>query len=67
MGYYRDMIQREMTYQRRPTRAVHVGNIIVGGGHPVVVQSMITEETRNVDACVARSFDAQSGLARSFA
>lgn len=24
----------------------------MGGGHPVVVQSMITEETRNVDACV---------------
>ncbi len=48
------MIQREMTYQRRPTRAVHVGKIIVGGGHPVVVQSMITEETRNVSACVAQ-------------
>jgi (E)-4-hydroxy-3-methylbut-2-enyl-diphosphate synthase len=24
----------------------------MGSGHPVVVQSMITEETRNVDACV---------------
>ena len=24
----------------------------MGGGHPVVVQSMITEETRNIDACV---------------
>jgi (E)-4-hydroxy-3-methylbut-2-enyl-diphosphate synthase len=24
----------------------------MGGGHPVMVQSMITEETRNVDACV---------------
>lgn len=24
----------------------------MGGGHPVLVQSMITEETRNVDACV---------------
>jgi len=24
----------------------------MGNGHPVVVQSMITEETRNVDACV---------------
>ncbi len=37
---------------RRLTRAVRVGNIFIGGNHPVVVQSMITEETRNVDACV---------------
>jgi (E)-4-hydroxy-3-methylbut-2-enyl-diphosphate synthase len=29
-----------------------VGPITIGGGHPVVVQSMITEETRNVEACV---------------
>ena len=43
-----------LTFTRRPTRAVRVGKITVGGGHPVVVQSMITEETRNVDACVAQ-------------
>ncbi len=43
-----------LTFLRRPTRAVRVGKITVGGGHPVVVQSMITEETRNVDACVAQ-------------
>ena len=42
----------ELSYPRRRTRAVRVGNIIIGGGHPVVVQSMITEETRNVAACV---------------
>lgn len=29
-----------------------VGNVTIGGAHPVVVQSMITEETFNVDACV---------------
>jgi (E)-4-hydroxy-3-methylbut-2-enyl-diphosphate synthase len=37
---------------RRETRPVRVGNITIGGGNPVVVQSMITEETRNVAACV---------------
>jgi len=31
---------------------VRVGNVTIGGGFPVVVQSMITEETRNVAACV---------------
>jgi len=41
-----------MDYPRRPTRPVRVGNVIVGGGHPIVVQSMITENTRDVPACV---------------
>lgn len=41
-----------LEFPRRPTRAVHVGNVIIGGGYPVVVQSMITEETRNVAGCV---------------
>lgn len=27
----------------------------MGGGHPVVVQSMITEETRNIEACVEQT------------
>ena len=39
-------------FQRRKTRAVRVGGVTIGGGHPVVVQSMITEETRNVEGCV---------------
>jgi len=29
----------------------------MGGGHPVLVQSMITEETRNVEACVEQIID----------
>ncbi|HRK22017.1 MAG TPA: (E)-4-hydroxy-3-methylbut-2-enyl-diphosphate synthase [Fimbriimonadaceae bacterium] len=42
----------ETTYSRFPTRSVRVGGVTMGGGHPVVVQSMITEETKNIDACV---------------
>lgn len=42
----------EMTYPRRKTRAIKIGTVWMGGSHPVLVQSMITEETRNVDACV---------------
>jgi (E)-4-hydroxy-3-methylbut-2-enyl-diphosphate synthase len=37
---------------RRPTTPCVVGPVTIGGGHLVLVQSMITEETRNVDACV---------------
>lgn len=37
---------------RRKTKPCRVGSVTMGNGHPVVVQSMITEETRNVEACV---------------
>lgn len=43
-----------LVHARRPTRAVPVGPVVIGGGHPVVVQSMVTEETKNVDAAVAQ-------------
>lgn len=43
---------RPISYERRATRAVRVGDVVIGGGHPVVVQSMITEETRNIEGCV---------------
>ncbi len=39
-------------FPRWPTRPVRVGPVTIGGGHPVVVQSMITENTRDVPACV---------------
>lgn len=42
----------DITYARRHTLPCRVGPVNMGGNHPVVVQSMITEETRNVDACV---------------
>ena len=35
----------DTTIHRRKTRGVKVGNITIGGGHPVVVQSMINEDT----------------------
>jgi (E)-4-hydroxy-3-methylbut-2-enyl-diphosphate synthase len=45
-------VNLEITYPRRKTREVRVGSVTMGGGHPVVVQSMITEETKNIEACV---------------
>src|SRR5580700_2283605 len=37
---------------RRSTTACRMGPLTIGNGHPVVVQSMITEETRNIEGCV---------------
>lgn len=42
-----------LAYQRRATREVWVGNVCVGGRHPVRIQSMITADTRDTAACVA--------------
>ena len=39
---------------RRQSVAVHVGNVKVGGGAPVVVQSMTNTDTADVDATVAQ-------------
>ncbi len=38
---------------RRKTRPVKVATVTIGGGYPVVVQSMINEDTLDVDAAVA--------------
>ncbi|HEY9641277.1 MAG TPA: (E)-4-hydroxy-3-methylbut-2-enyl-diphosphate synthase [Coleofasciculaceae cyanobacterium] len=38
---------------RRKTRPVPVGSITIGGGHPVAVQSMINEDTLDIDGSVA--------------
>ncbi len=43
-----------MPIKRKPTRTIYVGNVPVGGGHPVVVQSMTNTDTRNVQATVAQ-------------
>ena len=43
----------ETTIVRRNTRPVKVGNVTIGGGNPVVVQSMINEDTLDIDGSVA--------------
>jgi (E)-4-hydroxy-3-methylbut-2-enyl-diphosphate synthase len=43
----------DTTIHRRKTRSVAVGNVIIGSNYPVVVQSMINEDTLDVDGSVA--------------
>ncbi|MDA0672913.1 MAG: (E)-4-hydroxy-3-methylbut-2-enyl-diphosphate synthase [Cyanobacteria bacterium] len=43
----------DTTIHRRKTRPVPVGEITIGGGHPVVVQSMINEDTLDIEGSVA--------------
>jgi (E)-4-hydroxy-3-methylbut-2-enyl-diphosphate synthase len=39
---------------RNPTRAVRIGSIAIGAGHPVAVQSMCATKTADVEATVAQ-------------
>lgn len=43
----------DTTIVRRKTRPVKVGDVTIGGGYPVVVQSMINEDTLDIDGSVA--------------
>jgi (E)-4-hydroxy-3-methylbut-2-enyl-diphosphate synthase len=43
----------EATIIRRKTRPVPVGSITIGGGYPVAVQSMINEDTLDIEGSVA--------------
>jgi (E)-4-hydroxy-3-methylbut-2-enyl-diphosphate synthase len=43
--------------RRNPTRAVRVGSVTIGGGHPVAVQSMCATRTTDVEATVRQVLD----------
>ena len=40
--------------KRNPTRAVRIGSVTIGNGHPIVVQSMCATKTTDISATVAQ-------------
>jgi (E)-4-hydroxy-3-methylbut-2-enyl-diphosphate synthase len=59
----------ELSYpiQRRKSRPVKVGDVIIGGGFPIAIQSMTNTDTRNVEATVRQAnqlFDAGADIVR---
>src|SRR5207247_7684027 len=65
----RESINRPMHYchspfffEQRKTRKVVIGDpaaggIVVGDGHPIVMQSMLTSDTMDTEACVQQTLD----------
>lgn len=45
------------SYQRRESREVMVGDVGIGGDNPIRIQSMITSDTRDVEASVGQVLD----------
>jgi (E)-4-hydroxy-3-methylbut-2-enyl-diphosphate synthase len=52
----------EAAIQRRPSQRVQVGKVVLGGGAPVVVQSMTNTDTADIGATVKQVYElAQAG------
>ena len=51
MQYYSESLT---SYKRIHTRPVKVGNLVIGGGHPIRVQTMTTTDTMDTYATVAQ-------------
>lgn len=41
-------------FRRRPTCCVRIGDVTIGGNHPIAVQSMTNTATNDTEACVAQ-------------
>lgn len=50
---YTDTISMDNTY-RLHTKVVHIGNRVIGGGNPILIQSMTNTRTEDVAATVAQ-------------
>ncbi|NLP46053.1 MAG: flavodoxin-dependent (E)-4-hydroxy-3-methylbut-2-enyl-diphosphate synthase [Epulopiscium sp.] len=44
-------------FQRNATKVVAIGNVLVGGNHPISIQSMTNTDTRDVEATVKQIWD----------
>ena len=54
-------------HSRRKTYGVKVGHVQVGGGAPIVVQSMTNTDTADVESTVKQSSNSPTPAPKSFA
>jgi (E)-4-hydroxy-3-methylbut-2-enyl-diphosphate synthase len=48
-----------MKIERQPTRTVRIGQVTIGRGHPIAVQSMCATRTQDIDATVEQTVQLQ--------
>jgi (E)-4-hydroxy-3-methylbut-2-enyl-diphosphate synthase len=49
-----------MKIERKPTRTVRIGPVLIGNGHPIAVQSMCATRTQDIDATVEQTHQLQN-------
>ena len=47
-------------YSRRKSKEVRIGNVIIGGEHPIAVQSMLNTPANDAEACVRQAMRLQN-------
>ncbi len=47
-----DLLSYPLSYCRIKTREVRIGDLTIGGNHPIYVQSMLTSSTQDVPSCL---------------
>ena len=60
-------MELEFPVKRRKSRVVKIGEVLIGGGFPIAVQSMTTADTRDADATIKQAnqlFDAGADIVR---
>ncbi len=50
--------------QRKDTRSVHVGNVQIGGGAPVSIQTMVKVDSHDPEACIRQILDFEAAGAQ---
>src|SRR6266478_182608 len=53
IGEIKELTVYKHNFQRHKTREVRVGSLVIGGDHPIIVQSMTTPDTHDIEATVA--------------
>jgi len=48
------MVELKYPIQRRKSRVIKIGKVLIGGGFPIAIQSMTTADTRDVEATVTQ-------------
>ena len=46
--------KEERNMSRKDTKVVHIGDRVIGGGNPILIQSMCNTKTEDVKATVAQ-------------
>ena len=46
--------KRGYKMDRNNTKVIHIGDRVIGGGNPILIQSMTNVPTEDVEACVAQ-------------
>lgn len=51
---HRKFLRRSTDMRRDDTKVIHIGNVAIGGGNPIAIQSMTNTRTEDVQATVNR-------------